>query len=77
MPDSPSTDTVIYMFDKTVGCNQIVAAGWDTVLVTGTQILEMKLFGTAVANFTVTTSHTPAPGEASVNLGAGRLTWTI
>src|SRR5437879_4498387 len=44
-PDSPATDTVIYMFDRNIACNQITTAGWDTAIPSGTQILEMKMVG--------------------------------
>lgn len=66
-PDSPSTDTVIYLFDHTVGCDQIVNAGWDTGLVTGTQILELKVVGKTPSSYPETTvaTHVPAPGESA------------
>jgi hypothetical protein len=66
-PDSPSTDTVIYLFDHPVGCAQIVNAGWDTGLVTGTQILELKMVGMAQRSYPETTAatHVPAPGESA------------
>ena len=65
-PDSPSTDTVLYMFDHVVMCGQITNAGWDTGLPTGTQILEMKLVGKAANTYPNTTAATriPAPGES-------------
>lgn len=68
-PDSPSTDTVIYIFDHAVGCDQIVNPGWDTTLVAGTQILEMKMVGMAPKAYPVTTaaSHIPAPGESAAS----------
>ncbi len=66
-PDSPSTDTVIYIFDHIVGCDQIVNAGWDTNLVMGTQILELKTVGKAPGTYPETTAatHVPAPGESA------------
>lgn len=66
-PDSPSTDTVIYIFDRPVGCDQIVNAGWDTGLGTGTQILELKMVGKAPGTYPETTAatHVPAHGESA------------
>lgn len=66
-PDSPATDTVIYVFDHVVGCDQIVDAGWDTGLSTGTQILELKMVGKTAGTYPQTTAatHVPAPGESA------------
>jgi hypothetical protein len=66
-PDSPGTDTVIYLFDHLVGCDQIVNTGWDTGLVTGTQILELKTVGKTPGSYPETTAgtHVPAPGESA------------
>lgn len=66
-PDSPSTDTVIYVFDHTVRCDQIVDAGWDAGLMTGTQILELKMVGKTPGTYPETTAatHVPAPGESA------------
>lgn len=66
-PDSPATDTVVYLFDKAVQCSQIVAAGWDvSVLTAGTQILELKMVGKAPKAYPVTmqAQHVPAAGES-------------
>lgn len=65
-PDNPSTDTVIYMFDKAVRCDQITTLGWDTVIPPGTQILEMKMVGKTPKAYPTTTAatHIPAPGES-------------
>jgi hypothetical protein len=41
--------------------------GWDTRITNGTSVLEMKSFGTKPGSYTVVTTLTPAPGEASVN----------
>ena len=66
-PDSAAT-TVVYLLSSPVACRDLQTPGWDGRITDGTQILEMKLFGTtAPATFTVTTSPTPAPGEASAN----------
>jgi hypothetical protein len=66
-PDSAAT-TVVYEFSKSVTCSQLQTAGWDTRITNDTQVLELKMFGTtAPKTFTVTTSVTPAPGEASVS----------
>jgi hypothetical protein len=66
-PDSPSSDTVIYLFDHVVACDQIVNAGWDTGLAAGTQILELKMVGKAPSTYPETTAatHVPAPGESA------------
>ncbi|HEY8040761.1 MAG TPA: hypothetical protein VIF15_13240 [Polyangiaceae bacterium] len=65
-PDSAAT-TVVYVFSNPVQCSDLATPGWDKRITDKTQFLEMKMFGTAPATFTVTTSVTPAPGEASVN----------
>ena len=65
-PDDPQT-TVVYVFDKAVKCSDLKTMGWDKRIPDGTQVLEMKMFGTAPATFKITTSMTPAPGEAAVN----------
>lgn len=65
-PDSTST-TVVYVFSKPVACSDLASPGWDTRIPDATQFLEMKMFGTAPAPFTIVTTLTPAPGEASVN----------
>ena len=65
-PDSAAS-TVVYLFNKNVACADIQALGWDTRIPNDTQILEMVMYGTAPATFTVTSSLTPAPGEARVN----------
>jgi hypothetical protein len=65
-PDSAST-TVVYLFDHPVQCSELASPGWDGRITNGTQVLEMKMIGTTVRAYTVTTSATPAPGEASVN----------
>ncbi|MBV8762349.1 MAG: hypothetical protein JO257_33980, partial [Deltaproteobacteria bacterium] len=69
MPDSPSTDTVVYLFDGAVACSSITAAGWDSNLPAGTQVLELKMVGKAPATYAQTTAatHVPAPGEAAVS----------
>src|SRR5207302_5627133 len=74
MPDSPTTDTVIYLFDRTVACSGIIAAGWDAALAAGTQILELKMVGKTAMAYPITTAATriPAAGEsiASYTLAA-------
>lgn len=65
-PDSAAT-TVIYLFSKHVDCSQVTAPAWDTRITNGTLFVEMKEFGLTAKTYTVTTSMTPAPGEASVN----------
>jgi hypothetical protein len=65
-PDDPAS-TVVFMFEAPVQCSEIGAVGWDTRVMNGSQVLELKLMGTAPMVYTVTTSTTPAPGEASVN----------
>ncbi|MDB4953997.1 MAG: hypothetical protein JWO36_1566 [Myxococcales bacterium] len=69
MPDADplGPDTVIYIFDKTVACNQITTAGWDTAAgLSGGQILEMKMVGTSPRAYPNTTaaSHIPAKNES-------------
>lgn len=66
-PDDPANTTVVYLFSKKVDCSELSPPGWDTRITNGTQFLEVKMMGTAPATYTVTTSLTPAPGEASVN----------
>lgn len=66
-PDSDAT-IVVYLFSRVVGCGELCSPAWDQRIANDTQVLEMKLFGTAPATFTAVTTLTPAPGEASVNL---------
>ncbi len=65
-PDDPAT-TVVYLFSKPVACSELATPGWDTRIANGTQMLEMKMFGTSPATYKVVTTQTPAPGEAAVN----------
>jgi hypothetical protein len=66
MPDSPTTDTVVYLFDRSVPCSAITAAGWDGTLAAGTQILELEMIGQSPASYPVTQNaqHIPAPSES-------------
>jgi hypothetical protein len=64
--DDPAT-TVVYVFSKPVACSELATPGWDTRITNGTSVLEMKSFGTKPGSYTVVTTLTPAPGEASVN----------
>ena len=66
MPDSSATE-VVYIFSAPVDCSILGAPGWDAKIPNNTQVLEMKVFGTAPATFTVVKSATPKAGEASVN----------
>ena len=63
-PDRPGTDTVIYVFDRAVLCNQMTLAGWDGALPAGTQILEMKMAGTTLANYPNGAAANPAAGQS-------------
>ena len=65
-PDDPAT-TVVYLFSEPVTCSELATPGWDTRITNGTQMLEMKMFGTSPATYKVVTTQTPAPGEAAVN----------
>jgi hypothetical protein len=65
-PDDPAT-TVVYVFSKPVACSELSTPGSDTRIANGTQMLEMKMFGTSPATYSVVTTQTPAPGEAAVN----------
>ena len=65
-PDAADT-TVVYVFSKPVACSELATQGWDKRITDATQFLEMKMFGTSPQAFKVTSSLTPAPGEASVN----------
>ena len=65
-PDDPTT-TVVYVFSKPVACSDLQNPGWDTKVPEGTRVLEMKAFGSDLRTYTVVTTPTPAPGEASVN----------
>jgi hypothetical protein len=65
-PDDPTT-TVVFVFSKPTACKDLSPPGWDKRITDGTQFLEMKMFGLTPATYNVTTSLTPAPGEASVN----------
>src|ERR1700710_1653576 len=55
-PDNPATDTVIYVFDRATECAAITAAGWDTTVPAGTQILELKLVGMTAQTYPATTA---------------------
>jgi hypothetical protein len=74
-PDDPAT-TVVYVFSKPVACSELATPGWDTRITNGTSVLEMKSFGTMPASYTVVTTLTPAPGEASVNYTLSSTTGT-
>jgi hypothetical protein len=74
-PDSASTE-VIYVFSKPVDCATLGAPGWDTKIPMDTQVLEMKVFGTAPATFTVVKSANPATGQASVNYTLSKMVGT-
>ena len=65
-PDSPASDTVVYVFDRPVPCSAIVDAGWDSALTPGTKILELKEVGMDSATYpnTPAATHIPAPGES-------------
>jgi hypothetical protein len=65
-PDDPAS-TVVFVFDTAVQCGQVSAVGWDQRIQNGAQVLEMKMLGTTPMVYKVTTSATPAAGEASVN----------
>jgi len=65
-PDSGDT-TVVYLFSQPTACADLCSTGWDARVQDQNQIVELKLFGTAPGSFTVVTTATPAPGEASVN----------
>ncbi len=65
-PDDPAT-TVIYVFSAPVACSELASPGWDTRIADATKVLEMKAFGTTPNVYSVVTTLTPAPGEASVN----------
>jgi hypothetical protein len=65
-PDSVAT-AVVYLFSGPVDCAALAAAGWDSRLPSDTQVLEMKVFGTAPATYGVVKSANPASGQASVN----------
>lgn len=65
-PDDPAT-TVVYVFSNPVSCSFLQNTGWDAKISDGTKVVEMKAFGSAPGDFTVVTTVTPAPGEASVN----------
>jgi hypothetical protein len=65
-PDDPAS-TVVFLFDAPVGCAVVSATGWDKRVMSGSNVLELKMMGTTPQVYTVTTSATPAPGEASVN----------
>ncbi len=65
-PDDAAT-TVIYAFSTSVPCSLISQHGWDAKVPNDTQLVELKAFGQTPATYTVVTTKTPAPGEASVN----------
>lgn len=73
--DDPAT-TVVYVFSKPVACAELATPGWDTRITNGTSVLEMKSFGTTPGSYTVVTTLTPAPGEASVNYTLSSTTGT-
>ncbi|MGH7284273.1 MAG: hypothetical protein ACRELY_22325 [Polyangiaceae bacterium] len=74
-PDDQAT-TVVFVFSKPVACADLGNPGWDQRITDGTQILELKAFGTSPADFNVVTTLTPAPGEASVNYTLSSTTGT-
>jgi hypothetical protein len=65
-PDDATT-TVIYVFSAPVPCTELASPGWDSRIANATKVLEMKAIGTTAATYSVVTTPTPAPGEASVN----------
>ena len=65
--DDPMNTTVVYVFSAPVACADISKAGWDTTISDGTNVLEMKEIGTTPATYKVTSSPSPAMGEAAVN----------
>jgi hypothetical protein len=78
MPDSPTTDTVVYLFDRSVACSALTNAGWDAALTAGTQILELKMVGLTPATYPVTQNaqHIPASGESVAAYGVAAPTVT-
>ena len=73
MPDSNQTE-VMYVFENPVDCATLGAPGWDAKIPNNTQVLEMKVFGTAPATFNVVKSATPKAGDASVNHSLSKTT---
>jgi hypothetical protein len=65
-PDDAAS-VVIFLFESPVQCAQVSSPGWDSRIQNGSQVLELKLLGQTPMVYHVTTSATPAPGEASVN----------
>jgi hypothetical protein len=74
-PDSDAT-TVVYLFSHAVSCADLCSPAWDQRIANGTQVLEMKMFGTMPATYQAVTTLTPAPGEASVNFTRSSTTGT-
>lgn len=74
--DDPANTIVIYVFDATVACSALSSPGWDSRILDGTGALEMKLLGTDVAEYPVSSSPTGASGEASVNFTLSSTTAT-
>lgn len=66
-PDTP-TDTVVFVFNMPVACDQITKAGWDSKLPKGALSLEMGMKGSKLDTYPVVSTPTPAPGEAFVNI---------
>jgi hypothetical protein len=62
-PDLEST-TVLYIFSTPVNCLDLSFSEWDRRLATGTNFLELKIFGRAQRPLPVVMTGTPGPGEA-------------
>jgi hypothetical protein len=74
-PDSAATE-VVYVFSKPVDCAILGAPGWDTKITSDTQVLEMKVFGTAPGTFKVVKNANPATGQAVVNYTLSKMVGT-
>jgi len=74
-PDSDAS-TVVHLFAQPVACGELCAAGWDQRIRSGTQILELKMFGRNLAAYPVVKTPTPAPGEAAASYTVSTSTGT-
>ncbi|MDB4983460.1 MAG: hypothetical protein JWM82_4212 [Myxococcales bacterium] len=74
-----AASTVVYIFSKTIKCADISQAGWDATIADKTQILELKMMGTAPATYQpiIKAPRFPAAGEAQVNYALSAQTGTV
>ena len=67
--DSAAT-TVVYLFNKSVTCAELSPAGWDARITDNTEVLELKMYGTAPASYAVTPTLPRAWSEWTLSIGS-------